>query len=366
MIDFFLIKGIMINMKVVSKMIKKRLAPILILIVLALTLTACSGSENKTAKDPGTIISEDQDTLTIIDQAGRTVTVDKDPDSIAVCYRVAIRFLLSLDQGDQITGVGKTEDFLVTLQPSLAECTDVGQGVADIEALAKLSPDLFIHKASDTEALDAAEKIDIPAVGISVETPEEIIIALDLLGKVCGESEKADALISYYEEQIADAKKRTENIEERPTAIVMGSSIGKVASAEMLQGSMLECAGADNCADQLNTAELWPTVGTEQIFTWDPDYIFISNSQSAVYSVDDLYTDPVWSELKAVRERHVFLIPAQADSWEFPGVGSVLGIDYMIHIMHPELMSEDELTEKVDAFYQLSYGRTFDRSELGY
>ena len=134
----------------------------------------------------------------------------------------------------------------------------------------------------------------------------------------------------------------------------------------MLQGKMLELAGAVNCAADLKATELWPTAGTEQIFAWDPDYIFITNSESAVYSAEDILKDPAWSQMKAVRNKHVYVMPAAADSWEFPGVVSTLGIDYMTHIMHPDLMDEQTLVQNVDEFYELSYGRTFSREELGY
>ena len=43
-----------------------------------------------------------------------------------------------------------------------------------------------------------------------------------------------------------------------------------------------------------------------------------------------------------------------------------LGIDYMMHIMYPELMTDQELEQRVDEFYQLSYGKTFEREYLGY
>ncbi len=59
----------------------------------------------------------------------------------------------------------------------------------------------------------------------------------------------------------------------------MGSSIGKVADGSMLQGEMLERAGAINCAADMQATELWPTAGTEQIFKWNPEYIFITNSE---------------------------------------------------------------------------------------
>ena len=107
----------------------KATAIIMALIMAFAGLTAC-GSDSKSgsgaqsgspASDqvPGTILEETDADLTIVDQAGRTVTVKKDTQSIALCYRVVIRFLLSLDQGDKIKGIGKSEPFLEQLQPSL-------------------------------------------------------------------------------------------------------------------------------------------------------------------------------------------------------------------------------------------------------
>lgn len=346
---------------------------IIIAIITALIMTlgfaGCGSSEDTESNQPaGTVLEETDTELTIVDQAGREVTVKRDPQSIALCYRVVIRFLLSLDQGDKITGIGKSEPFLEKLQPSLADCADVGKGVADIEALAELKPDLFFHKASDVETLESVEKIGVPAVGIDVETPDEMITALDIMGKVCGAEEKAEELISYYEESVAKAEKLTASIpdEKKKTAVVMGTSIGKVADGSMLQGGMLERAGAVNCASDLQATELWPTAGTEQIFKWNPEYIFITGSESAVYGADDLYNDKAWSEVRAVKDRHVYVMPAAEDSWEFPGIVSALGTEYMIHVMYPDLLSEGALEKDVDAFYTVSYGKTFDREELGY
>lgn len=346
---------------------------IIIAIIMALSMTlgfaGCGSSEETGSDQPaGTVLEETDTELIIVDQAGREVTVKKDPQSIALCYRVVIRFLLSLDQGDKITGIGKSEPFLEMLQPSLADCTDVGKGVADIEALAELKPDIFFHKASDVETLESVEKIGVPAVGIDVETPEDMITALDIMGKTCGAEAKATKLIEYYKGSVAKAEKLTAAIpdEKKKTAVVMGTSIGKVADGSMLQGGMLERAGAVNCAADLQATELWPTAGTEQIFKWNPEYIFITGSESALYDADDLYNDKAWSEVRAVKDRHVYVMPAAEDSWEFPGIVSALGTEYMIHVMYPDLLSEAALEKDVDAFYTVSYGKSFDREELGY
>ena len=351
----------------------KRIISLLLAVMMFMALLLCgcaeSGSSGMPSGDaPGTVISETESEVTVVDQAGREVTVKKDPESIALCYRVVIRFLINLGCGDKITGIGKSEPFLEEVQPSLKDCIDVGKGVADIEALAELKPDLFIHKASDSETLEAVQKIGIPAVGIDVETPEDMVIALDILGKVCGAEQKAQELIDYYQNNIERSCKLADSIsdEDRVTAIVMGSSVGKVADGSMLQGKMLENAGAVNCAADLKATELWPTAGTEQIFSWDPDFIFVTGSDSAVYTPEDLYNDPAWSELKAVKNKHIFLIPAKQDSWEFPGVISTLGIDYMMKMMYPELISDEQMDENVRNFYELAYGKVFSRKELGY
>lgn len=355
-----------------SRALKKRIA-IVLTIVLSITVnmsfSGCSSVDTKQNVDnAGEIISENVDELTIIDQSGREVTVKKDCKSIALCYRVVIRFLLNLGQGDKIKGMGKSEDFLEELQPSLKECADVGKGVADIEALAELNPDLFIHKASDTETLEAVEKIGIPSIGIEVETPEDMLVALDVLGKVCNAQDKAKDLIDYYQAEIENVESMAASIEEkdRKTAIVMGTSIGKVADGSMLQGMMLEKAGAINCASDLKVTELWPTAGTEQIFEWNPDYIFITGSESAVYTVEDIYKESSWSELRAVKDKHVFLIPSSYDSWEFPGIVSVLGINYMMKTMYPDLISDNDMENKVNEFYKKAYGQTFSKEKLGY
>lgn len=353
--------------------VKKTSAVILVflLLITSVILPGCSGSESAdggSSPEAGTVISETDTEITVVDQAGREVTVVRDPQSIALCYRVVVRFLINLGKGGCITGIGKSEPFLEELQPSLKDCADVGKGVADIEALAELKPDLFIHKASDVETLEAVQKIGIPAIGISVETPEEMVAAVDLLGKVCGAEQKAQELIDYYQSSIEKSRELADTIadDERKTAIVMGSSIGKVADGSMLQGKMLETAGAINCAAELKATELWPNAGVEQIFSWDPDYIFITGSEGSVYTAEDIYRDPAWSELKAVKNRHVLMIPSERDSWEFPGVISALGINYMMSAMYPDLLSDSDLEKNVSEFYELAYGKAYSREELSY
>ena len=348
-------------------MMKKTALLIALIFIFAISLPACDNTGSGTSsEEPGTVIEETDDNITLVDQAGREVTVPKDIDSIALSYRVVIRPIISLGEGDKIKGCGKTEEFLFDVQPSLKKAVDVGKGVADLEALADLEPDIYFHKANDLDTLDSVQELGIPAVGVSFENTEEMITALKVIGTALGREKKADKLISYYEDKIAADESLAESRKAKKTAVVMGSSIGKVADDTMLQGDMIRLAGGINAASDIEATELWPTAGTEQIFDWDPDYIFITGSEGANYTAEDIYKKKAWSEMKAVKNRHVYVMPAEKDSWEFPGVVSVLGIDYMISKMYPEDMSDKQLRKNADEFYQLSYGRTFTPKELGY
>ncbi|MBQ4362337.1 MAG: ABC transporter substrate-binding protein [Lachnospiraceae bacterium] len=357
----------------------KRLTVIMtavIILVLLLGVSGCGGSgsgpaesgkaKTSAAADAGKIVAETDREVTVIDQAGREVTVPRGVESIAISYRVVARFIITLGEGDKIKGIGKTEEFLYTLEPGLKDAVDVGKGVPDLEAVAELAPDVYFHRASDIDGLENVAGLGIPAVGLSFEDPGEMKTALTIMGAVLDKEERAQELIAYYDKKIAADEKEAETVQDKKTAIVMGSSIGKVADGSMLQSRMIELAGGISPAAEIKASELWPTVGTEQIFKWDPDFIFITGSEGANYTPADIYSDPAWSEMKAVKEKHVCLMPATYDSWEFPGVVSVLGIDFMKNRMYPELLGKEQLQDNIDEFYKLSYGKIFGARELGY
>ncbi len=341
---------------------------ILMVLLTGIFSAACGGSKTPKA-DPsraGEVVETTDDAVTVIDQAGREVTVPKGAKTMALSYRVIARFLITLGEGDKIKGIGKSEKFLYILEPGLKDAVDVGKGVPDLEAIAELKPDVYFHRATDIDGLEAVQELGIPAVGLSFEDPEEMKIALKILGSVLDKEDRVKELISYYDSRIKDDQSEADQIKDKKSAIVMGSSSSKVADGSMLQSRMIELAGGISSAKDLEASELWPTAGNEQIFKWNPDYIFITGSESARVTPEDLYNDPTWAEVTAVRDKHVYRMPAELDSWEFPGVVSVLGIDYMKSKMYPESMSEEQLQKNIDEFYQLSYDRTFTSEEIGY
>ena len=343
----------------------KKFTALFLTLLLLLVFTGCSPASEPPAD---TADGNQAETFTITDQAGRTVEIPNNVESVAMTWGPAANFVLALGKGDIISAFNYSGEFAAKVSPNLANVSSVGKGKPDMEALAKLKPDVFIHKANDTATLEAVQDLGIPAVGIYSETQDDLLVATELVGKVLGAEEQATKLINFYNEKINFAADLVKDIpaDERKTVIVMGSEIGKVANGTMLQSFLIETAGGINLAKDIVSEETWPTVGTEQIFSWDPDYIFCVNSSQATYSPEELKADASFANLKAVKNDQIAIVPSDQDLWDFPGVQSCLGVLWMLNQMYPDLYSEADLIKDIDAFYNLAYGMTFDREWLGY
>ena len=345
----------------------KKVTAVLLMLLLAIMFTGCSSSKTNAPVD-NQANTQQSSTFTVTDQAGRQVEIPANVDSVAMTWGPAANFVLALGKGNIVTGINYTSDFAAKVAPNLANVGTVGKGKPDMEALAKSKPDVFIHKANDTQTLDAVQKLGIAAVGIYSEDPEDMIIATELVGKVLGAEDKATQLINFYNEKNAFAKNLIKDIpaNERKTAIVMGSDLGKVANGTMIQSYLIETAGGINMAKDIESKETWPTVGTERIFSWNPDYIFCATSNQATYKIKELKMDASFANLAAVKNNRIALIPSTQDLWDFPGVQSALGTLWMLNQMYPEKYTEEDLIKDVDAFYNMAYGMNFDRQWLGY
>ncbi len=341
----------------------KRVVSATLAFIMLFLVTACAKSN-----DDSTTQTENKNTRTVVDQAGRKVKIPKEVNSTAFAYGVATSFLIALGVGDKVVAANYGMVFYTDACPELKDAGTIGRYDVDLEALAKCNPDVLIHKAADKETIEAVESLGIPVVGIAPESMDDILDTITLLGEVFGKQERAKELVDYYKSKIEFAQNLVKDIpqDERKTAILMGSEIGRVAGGDMLQSYLIETAGGINCAKEITNNQTWMNVGTEKVFKWNPEYIFCTNSASAEYSIDDIMKDSSWQGMTAVKDKHIIVVPSNMDSWEFPGMSSLLGVLWMLSQMYPERYSEQDFLKEVDSFYQMVYGKTFDREYLGY
>lgn len=330
---------------------------------------ASTAADADASADPQINLAEvtDDGKIVVTDGDGRVVELDAPAESVVTVY--GLKYAYALGLADQVLNGANTNDFYQLLDPELPDRPFMmDSGGINVEVIADMEPDVFIHRTGNDDLFGQLTSLGIPCIALHMETVEEVKSTLAMLGVVFGREGRAAELASYFEGLMDDAAALTADIaeEDRPTAILMGLDLGKVAHGDMIQSVMMQTAGAVNLAADVQSSSIWPEVGVEQIFEWDPDYIFFENSNSRSYEVEDLYTDPTWANLKAVQNGNLYVVPSDLDSWEYPGVQVGLGTLWMAQVLHPELLSDEDFEAAATDFYQKVYGAELDRETLGF
>lgn len=331
-----------------------------LILILALLFSACGGEPQAPA-----IVGP-----TVIDGAGRELAIPQDQENLTIAsvYAVSVPFIKALGLTPQVKAINCKSRFWTDADEYLGQAGSVGRGVVDLEALAGFAPSVLIHRSNDSDTLEAVSKLDVEVLCISAEDMDGVYATLRLMGDYFGKEDRAEEVVAWMDGKFTLIADIVETIPEadRPTAVVLGSELGRVAGGDMLQSWMIEQAGGVSVSAAVENNDNWATVGVETIFEWDPEFIFCTSSSALDYQLSDITEGDEWSAVRAVATGQVYALPAKIDTWDMPGVASVLAIMYMLNQMHPDYFTTEQLAEQIAEYYTFMFGRTFDSDYLGY
>ncbi|GGC71870.1 ABC transporter substrate-binding protein [Chelatococcus reniformis] len=182
-----------------------------------------------------------QDTITLTDVAGRTVTIPRAPKRILLAQgrHFPALTLIHPEAASLIVGFGgdfkrETATFALYLKryPRLGELPVIGQGspaTFSIEAALATMPDLVITSAylggespASTEQIRQFEAAGVPVVVVDffVHPLRDTVPSLRILGQVLGREAQAQALISFWEQRRRRIDERVGRLERRPTVFM--------------------------------------------------------------------------------------------------------------------------------------------------
>ena len=338
----------------------KKLISLLLVLACLLSLAACGAVEKEATA------GEKQ----VLDGAGRVLDIPANPEeaTIASVYAVSVPFIEALGLGERVLAINVKSNFWKQADPALDAAGSVGRGTVDLEALASFNPSVLIHRSNDMETIEAVQRLNIPVLCITVESMEDITETLNMMGRYFGVETRAAEVISWMEGKFQMIDSIVAQIPEadRKTVLVLGGESGRIAADDMLQAWMAEKAGGVYVAENTANNRNWVNVGVEQVFTWNPQFLFATSSTPLDYSIEELMEDDAWSAVNAVKDNHFHQIPAKLDSWDIPGVSCIIGTMYMLHKMYPEYFSQEQLEQEVTEYYEFMFGTTFDAGYLGY
>ena len=367
----------------------KKTLSLLLAFAMALSLAACgaqpdaSGSEpdsqpeavsepasdtpeaaDPTAQPDGA--SETSYPVTVTDQAGRQVTIESQPETLVSGYYITTSLLIALGLQDELVGIeakADTRPIYALSAPELLELPSVGTAKEfDLEGCAALAPDLVILPLKLESAADSLAELGIPALLVNPEDQALLNEAVTLIGTATNTQARAQALLDFSAEQeqrLADTLAGAET----PSVYLAGNSdFLSTAGDAMYQSDMIRMAGGVNAAAEI-TDTYWAEVSYEQVLAWDPDYIVLASD--AGYTVDDVLADPNLAGCAAVENGNVFQIPGDAEAWDSPVPGGILGAVWLSSVLHPDLCPEADSLAVIDEFYQTFYGFAYSAAAGG-
>lgn len=240
------------------------------------------------------------------------------------------------------------------------------RGQDDPEKILSLDPlpDVIIksHSAMGYDPEELQEKTGIPVVVINTgdlaENRDDLDQSLRIIGQVVGKEERAEEVISFFDEELDYLNVQTEDIpeEDKPTCYVGG--IGRAGGPQGFQSTeptyppflftnALNVAYGDM---DINVAD----VSKEKIIEWDPDYLFLDLNTiecgEGRSGLSLLTNDDSYSLLSAVENANVYgVLPFNKYGTNF---GSVIADSYFVgKTLYPDKFEDVDLESKTIDIY---------------
>lgn len=274
--------------------------------------------------------------MVVKDTLGRTLTIKTRPERIISLAPSNTEILFAIGAGSKVVGVTTVCNY----PDEALKKEKVGGFVANtisIERILSLKPDLVLSSGGmHSTVIEALERIGIPVYALEVNSVRTLFEEIQKVGRITGNEEKARSLVSSMEERIRRIEKKVAPIplEKRPRVFwEMYNDPLMTAGKETFQSEAIEIAGGVNIFSDLPGS--WPIVSQEEVIRRNPDVIMGSDDHEDTLTVEQIARRPGWSELNAVKNRRIYLIPG--DHIGRTGPRLVDAIEAMAKALYPEL-----------------------------
>ncbi len=265
-------------------------------------ITADEGAPSSVGQDPGSG-----------EPAAADVLADIDADSRVVALSRSVGELWLLAGG---TLVGATEDALDL--PSISGTEGVesigSPSRPSVEQVLALDPDLVMlteDLPSHKEARGALEDAGVPVLVVDVDSFDDYADVMARLTAATGRDDLFERNVTAVAQQI-DQVLAGFATEDRETYLALrtSSTKNKVLKSDYFACDMLGDLGLSNVADDTSTLD---DLSLEAIAAADPDWVFViyqGEGAEAQEAFEVAFrSNPVWSELRAVEQDHVVVLP---------------------------------------------------------
>ena len=266
--------------------------------------------------------------LTVTDFMGSKTTVDKKPGRVVSMAPSTTEILYEFGLQDKIVGVSEYDDY----PPEVKDKEQLGGfSTPNIEAIVAAQPDIVLVGSSfGKENAKKLKDSDIPVVVTQPDAFNDIYRSYEMIGKITGSTEKANAIIKKIKDGVAVVEKRVKG-KNRPKVYFV-VSLGQsnfTAGKNTFIDKVINIAGGTNVASDVDG---WQDYSLEKMVEHQPDIIIASKHAGEVDKISGLAG---YKDTKAAKNGKIFIVD---DNTIVRPTSRILdGINQMAKIIHPEL-----------------------------
>lgn len=234
-----------------------------------------------------------------------------------------------------------------------------GKQNANYDAIIAQNPDVvFVGHGEDKETVNAIQEKfgQIPVVDVEGDNNlTDIVPAIQFMGKVLGEENKSNELVSFYK-NVSDKVKKTVSIipesEKKRVYYAKGANGLSTFAPGSPQTQLINLCGGVNVA-QSSANKGAMGVSMELVSQWNPDVIITSDA----HFYQNVYTNKSWQNVNAVKNKQVYLTPESPFNWfeTPPGANTIIGIPWTAKVLYPDKFSDMDLENLTKEFYSEFY-----------
>ncbi len=317
--------------------------------------------------------------LDITDQRGRSVAFEKLPQRLVFLPIPGPATFIAIDGSERkIVGMNAhsasamREGILGKMFPGFAQIpTNVVMGASDasnftpnVESILALRPDAVFQWATSAsgDVISVLDRTGVPVLGMRAGSQDDIAGFIAMIGRIAGNEARAAELLQRQEKE----KHRIEAVMasardlQRPGVIYFSRAAQnlRVTGKKSHNDFNIHLAGGQNVAGEMPLSSI---VTIEQVLTWNPQVILLGNFDAAVPS--DIYDDPRWQGVDAVKNRRVYKMPLGGYRWDPPSQELALTSIWLAGLLHPELEHAD-LRAAMREWFSFLYGHDLTDDEI--
>lgn len=304
-------------------------------------------------------------TQTITDVSGQTITVPPPENIHAIgdAWPAHLEVLAMLGAGDKVTSyvnndTPESRPWLAQVNPQMKNAapaftkTDV-----NLEEMLKQRPDVVFSLRSPRIRTQLTD-LGIPDIQLIFSNFDELQQSFNLTAKVLGPKaqKRAAAYNRYLTDTLTQVRKITASmpVAQKPRVLhVVNLHPLMIDGGHSIIDAWIKAAGGINVAHKIHGS--MKVTSREQLLEWNPDIIIFGATALPAASrqarLKALQQDPMWANLKAVKNHQLVVNPDGAFLWDRYGAETALQIQWAAKLLHPEQFKNLDMIAKTKTFY---------------